>query len=527
MATAPDSRPYRLDPYFHLPQPAAENRAELKRLMIEAGRCIAPIIYWKEEGILLDGYTRLQIIDEIRENGQPDFPDPEARPMSFKTRVAAKQWALRHQIGRRAGFDNFTLIDTFAADETLMRSITAPAKHRMLAGKKSSDPVPASEQGRTVEVIAKRLHVGKQTVHEALAVRRFPRVVAAVRSGQITAHQAYSSIRSNVRRQQQNNRVASNHRRIPTYEGNGLLNGIHLIDVLEGLRQLQPASVDLIFTSPPYPLSAVEYPTPTPFYTGDYAAYLEKMNTIWRECRRILKPGARLIVNFDNVNIPPNEREGEEVRRDLRRDFANQLDGLDFVFTDEYVWAKQNAVGLRPAMGTKGSPVLPRCNNNTEYVCVWSNQKLRIEPMSDELNDLTDTEHFKWSMQLWEIPPQTRPADGKGHRCAFPTELARRIIKLYSYRSQVVLDPFSGSGTTCAVAAELGRQYIGFDAAAKYVASARKRVAAAIKQARSLADNPPKPIKADPPTLKSIMNQAKFATLHRLARQSKRKAKKK
>src|SRR5688572_29624374 len=120
--------PYRIDPSFSLPALAAENREELKRLMIRDGRCISPIVYWKETGILLDGRIRLEIIAELRADRHPAFPDPEVRPMSFPSAVAAKEWRLRHQLGRRAHFDRFALVDAFVRDEELMRTITVPAQ---------------------------------------------------------------------------------------------------------------------------------------------------------------------------------------------------------------------------------------------------------------------------------------------------------------------------------------------------------------------------------------------------------------
>jgi DNA modification methylase len=116
----------------------------------------------------------------------------------------------------------------------------------------------------------------------------------------------------------------------------------------------------------------------------------------------------------------------------------------------------------------------PTVRRNHEHILVWSKNDWQL-PGDQELSDMTDEEFQQWTMSHWYITPETRKMGN--HPVPFPPELARRVIKLYSYRGNTVLDPFVGSGTTCSVAASHARKFIGIDNHRPYAEYADRRIA--------------------------------------------------
>jgi modification methylase len=490
---------YRIDPMIRaiMPHLAAENYEALKENIRIVGRMLAPLVIWKEQGILLDGHHRDRARDELIVEGNAIQP-PNIVPLSFASKADAANWVLHHAHGTRQHFGPFQRVRQLVGNTELMELLANTANARMRHAEEpgaSADPGSAEETAKVSRQIAKLVRCSETTAKEAIAVCRHGDFVPAVLAGDITAHSAYRAIRGHAHRQQVHAQIEQNlpeaHREIEALvkQTGTVLGKVHHSDVLIGLRLLPDGSVSAVITSPPYPLKSVRYPN---WEYGKYPAYLTWMAEVYAECKRILMPGGKLIVNFDNCNIPPEERVGFEVRHDCRRDFANIITGdLGMIFVDEIFWAKQSAVGTRPAIGTKGSPSGHRVNNTCEYVCIWAKEQVQKSPErtdvpKEQLIDLTVQEQYNLSMQLWMISPAKRSLTK--HRAAFPDELARRLIRLYTFLGDTVVDPFVGSGTTCATAARMGRKFVGFDNAKQHIELAEKRIADALA-----SPTPPEP----------------------------------
>jgi len=499
-----------------------ENFQALKDGIKNAGEILHSLVVWLETGNLLDGHHRDRARNELIAEGC-NIASPSIRLMSFPTRAEAAVWVLQHAKGTRQNFGTFQKIHQSAGNETLMTELATVAEQRMKGGRGRATVAPGSEDetAKVTAQIAKIVGCSETTAKEALAVSRQGQFVEMIQAGTITAHSAYRAIRRHAQRNQTHKQIEQNlpeaHKAVELATKTGTLIGkVHHCDVLVGLKQLADASVSLVVTSPPYPLTAVRYPNWT--YDRDYAGYLRWMKDVFSECKRVLATGGKLIINFDNCNIPSNERQGAEVRHDCRRDFANTAGELGLIYVDEYFWAKQNAVGTRPVIGTKGKPSGHRVNNNAEYVCVWAKDQVQKEPevadvAEEKLIDLTTEEQFKLSMQVWMIKPANR--NTTKHRCAFPVELARRLILLYSYLQDTVLDPFSGSGTTCATAASMGRKFVGFDNALQHVEIANRRIQEALSDPLPPPKVPDWEIKREH---KRAKNNEKFLAKHHISR---------
>lgn len=515
---------YTIDPFFSsiMPPHTAEEYQSLKEGIRSKAKIISPLIVWTEKNTLLDGHARDRARTELAAEGV-EIPCPSIEKMSFASKIEAAKWVWNHAEGTRHTFDSFAKISQLLGNEELMKTLTDTAKDRMLKGKKGGATVALGSEDETAKVttqLAKMAGCSDTTAKEALAVYRHGDFIPLIQAGTITPHSAYRAIRRHGQREQDHKRVVQNLPRSQkavkelAKQTGTVLGRVHHCDCLVGLRLLPDNSVSAVITSPPYPLQGVKYPNYQ--YDGKYGPYLQWMKDIFTECKRILVTGGKLIVNFDNCNIPEPDRDGKDVRHDSRRDFANILAELKMIYVDEVFWAKQNAVGIRPAMGTKGKPSGHRVNNDCEYVCIWAKEQVKKAPETTDvpeidLIDLMADEQFVLSMQLWSISPAHRNLTK--HRAAFPDELVRRLILLYTFMQDTVVDCFSGSGTTCAVAAMMGRKFTGFENAKQYHKLAVERVKKALENP---LPPPPVPDWEFGREAKRARNNELFTGLHRI-----------
>ncbi len=242
--------------------------------------------------------------------------------------------------------------------------------------------------------------------------------------------------------------------------------------------------VALVVTSPPY-FVGKEYEVAV---TGDpdtkasagsiptsYLDYLEMLRDVFRECVRVLEPGGRIAVNVANL--------GRKPYRSLSADVISILqDDLGLLLRGEIIWHKADGATGSVAWGSYKSAANPVLRDLTERVIVASKGRFdRAQAKSRAANGLpyentlSADDFMEATLDVWRIDPES--ARRVNHPAPFPIELPRRLIDLYTYRGDVVLDPFMGSGTTLVAAARTERRGVGFDTEPEYVEIARARVA--------------------------------------------------
>lgn len=241
-------------------------------------------------------------------------------------------------------------------------------------------------------------------------------------------------------------------------------------DCLEIMSQIPDETVHLAITSPPYNLG-INYDNHDDSLA--YESYLAWMKKVWVETKRVLVPGGRFALNIAPTSI--------KNFRPIHHDFSNQLREIGMTMRTEIIWYKQT-MGRRTAWGSWKSPSNPHIVPSWEYVLVFCKDSWTLEGDAKEI-DITSDEFMRFSDGFWYIPPESQR---RGHPTPFPEELIYRLIKFYTYKGNVVLDMFGGTGTVAVVAQKTGRHFIHIDISQKYCQIAEQR----LETARMLQEFP-------------------------------------
>jgi DNA modification methylase len=274
-----------------------------------------------------------------------------------------------------------------------------------------------------------------------------------------------------------------------TVEPPGVVDQIYVGDARH-MDRVRPSSVALVVTSPPYFAGkAYEEELGEGHIPATYVEYLTMLEDVFAECVDKLEAGGRIAVNVANL--------GRKPYRSLSADVIGILqDRLGLLLRGEVIWRKARGAGGNCAWGSFKQPANPVLRDLTERVVIASKGRFdRAVKGPDRAGSglpsaatLTADEFMDATLDVWELAPES--ANRVNHPAPFPVELPQRLMDLYTYRGDVVLDPFMGSGTTAVAAVRTGRHYLGYDTDDAYAKAARERVAA---EADAIAAAPPVP----------------------------------
>jgi modification methylase len=230
----------------------------------------------------------------------------------------------------------------------------------------------------------------------------------------------------------------------------------------ENMAELPEASVHLMVTSPPYNVGK-DYDED--FTLEEYLAFLTR---VWREVERVLVPGGRVCINLANLGRKPYIPLHAYIIRDM-------VD-LGFLMRGEIIWDKGASAAASTAWGSWRSPANPTLRDTHEYILVFSKGNFSRKKLADRESTISREEFLEFTKSVWTFPAES--AKKVGHPAPFPVELPYRLLQLYTYSGEVVLDPFMGSGQTALAALKAGRRYVGYDNDEAYVRLADRRVRA-------------------------------------------------
>ena len=252
------------------------------------------------------------------------------------------------------------------------------------------------------------------------------------------------------------------------------------------MSELPDNSIQLIITSPPYfnikDYSLDGYQKNKKAEKGkgqigdiaDYRGYINEMLKIWQECQRVLKPNGKLVVNTPlmpmlkkNFNTHYN-RDIFNINSDIENSILNNTKLYLF---DVYIWNRTNP-SKKLMFGSYPYPRNFYAQNTIEFITVYVKDGLPENNLPKEIKEkskLTEKEWVEFTKQIWNIPiPNKNDMAFGEHSAIMPEEIVRRCIRLFTYVNDVVLDPFTGSGTTLKVAKELKRNYVGYEISKSY-----------------------------------------------------------
>ncbi|MFZ6003995.1 MAG: DNA-methyltransferase [Actinomycetota bacterium] len=274
----------------------------------------------------------------------------------------------------------------------------------------------------------------------------------------------------------------------------GVVDQIYVGDARQ-MDRVRPSSVALVVTSPPYFAGkAYEEELGQGHIPATYVDYLTMLEEVFAECVEKLEAGGRIAVNVANL--------GRKPYRSLSADVIGILqDRLGLLLRGEIIWRKARGAGGNCAWGSFKQPANPVLRDLTERVVIASKGRFdralkSAERLAADLPHqatVTADEFMDATLDVWELAPES--ASRVNHPAPFPVELPQRLIDLYTYRGDVVLDPFMGSGTTAVAAVRTGRHYLGYDTDDAYAKAARERVAREVASSLS-APAVPRPDKA-------------------------------
>lgn len=232
----------------------------------------------------------------------------------------------------------------------------------------------------------------------------------------------------------------------------------------EQMDALPDNSVHLMVTSPPYNVGK-EYDEDLTL--ADYLAFLGR---VWAETHRVLVPGGRACINVANL--------GRKPYLPLASFISQQMIELGFLMRGEIIWDKAASASPSTAWGSWKSPSNPTLRDVHEYILVFSKGAMRRQPPEKREPTISRDEFLEYTKSVWTFPAER--ARQVGHPAPFPIELPRRLIQLYTYAGEVILDPFMGSGQSAIAARLSDRRYVGYEISDEYATLAESRIQAAL-----------------------------------------------
>ena len=229
----------------------------------------------------------------------------------------------------------------------------------------------------------------------------------------------------------------------------------------ENMKEIPDNSLHLMVTSPPYNVTK-EYDEDLSF-----KEYLQLLKNVFEETYRVLVSGGRACINVANLGRKPYIPLSDYI--------SHMMIDIGYLMRGEIIWYKGAGAGVSMAWGSWQSASNPVLRDTHEYILVFSKGSFSRKRNEDRENTITRDQFMEWTKSVWIMNPES--ATKVGHPAPFPIELPYRLIQLYTFKGDIVLDPFMGSGTTAIAALKSDRKYIGYDIDQEYIKLAEERIA--------------------------------------------------
>ncbi|NLH60128.1 MAG: site-specific DNA-methyltransferase [Ignavibacteriales bacterium] len=238
-----------------------------------------------------------------------------------------------------------------------------------------------------------------------------------------------------------------------------------ILGTAENMKEIPDNSVHLMITSPPYNVSKE--------YDEDLSLkeYLQLLENSFRETYRVLVNGGRACINVANLGRRPYIPLSDYI--------SKMMIDIGFNMRGEIIWNKAASASPSTAWGSWQSAANPILRDIHEYILVFSKGDYKRDKGKKE-NTITKEQFMEWTKSIWTMNAES--ARRIGHPAPFPEELPYRLIQLYSFKGDIILDPFMGSGTTAVAAIKSERKFVGYDISQEYIDLSEKRLKPLLEQ---------------------------------------------
>ncbi|MBF0302983.1 MAG: site-specific DNA-methyltransferase [Desulfamplus sp.] len=278
-------------------------------------------------------------------------------------------------------------------------------------------------------------------------------------SGKFYDTKLYSELEIN-QNERINKKLGVNENALPSH----LINTV-ILGNSEKMVELPDNCIHLMVTSPPYNVSKD--------YDNDLSLkeYIQILKNVFTETYRVLVNGGRACINVANLGRKPYIPISDYISQIMIE--------IGFYMRGEIIWNKGAGAGVSMAWGSWLSASNPVLRDTHEYVLIFSKENFSRESKNRE-NTITKEQFMEWTKSVWTFNPES--AKRVGHPAPFPEELPYRLIQLYTFKDDIILDPFMGSGTTGLAAVKNDRKFIGYEINQEYVEMSNKRIKAELSQ---------------------------------------------
>jgi site-specific DNA-methyltransferase (adenine-specific) len=228
----------------------------------------------------------------------------------------------------------------------------------------------------------------------------------------------------------------------------------------EDMVELPDNSIHLMVTSPPYNVGKTYDENLT---LQEYRDFLKR---VWQDVHRVLVPGGRACINVANL--------GRKPYIPLDAFIIEDMQDLGFLMRGEVIWNKASSASPSTAWGSWMSAANPTLRDIHEYILIFSKGMFSHKNIYKRQSTISQMEFMEFTKSVWTFDAES--ARKIGHPAPFPVTLPYRLIQLYTFKDEIVLDPFVGSGSACLAAIKTGRHYIGYDTDENYCKLAEKRI---------------------------------------------------
>ena len=467
-----------------LPQASPELASTL-RAKIEAEGPVEPITVWDDGSrrVVVDGVLRLNI---YRELGIEDFPTVSR---SFATLDEAVRYRVHHNIVRRQmnAWQRCKAVLPFLAQRH-----PEGRENQMKGGQGASDLRKADKWAEAAELA----NVSEGTLSKAKCIldNIFSYCTQTVAEEKLRAlddeKKTISAIFSDIKeftnkarkgrdgcgRGNLHRPTASDPSKVSNPDD--IENAIVNCDWIDGMKRISDEAATAVIFSFPYLRAGFDYGGIFDD-TMPYEDFLNFLSKGFIEIARCLRSGGLCAVVFDSLTTNVDERD-EYYRHPIFADCLHRLRDTGLNYMGDLVWIKSHCPGRQVATGHVGAL---RIRREHEYILLFSKGPHFLDNETGAKVDLTDQERLEWTLGTsWKFGPERKHRKACGHPATFPIDIPYRLIKMFTYRHDLIVDPMVGTGTTCEAAKRLSRKYIGFDLNGDYVRYARQRLETVIAE---------------------------------------------